>query len=618
MLAPSPEGSVSDADRRARHDLIEERFFIIQAGDVLRRARELEPRARYESLAKWVLPDAAHAIFRMQGDFTPTNPAGPGDTDPQETIPAGKSRVLIGGKIVAPALALVDAAAAASKLDELAERVKNLETKDDFARRSQLALLVLIGIARNDDAAAVASLSALKPLLEKLSLDGPEWTRWPELIATARAIHRPTLREQALALLDVMTDQTQKKSPRGQWDHHVRNIRARGRLLASGGGNTPFGDDLHGAPWAGVTHFRAETRGFGEPIPAWTLRDGQFTHQPGHAHDILYFGVPLQGDFQFECELTLPKVGEIQAGYGGLAIAPTADLKRLQRMHYGRTLGESALNLPADETSGWYPYKMVVHGGTMTSFINGRPVLTDSIHSETDPWISFFCSVPFEGSARAIRISGHPTIPDRLNLSAGSDLTGWIAEEYVETVAGDNPDWSKRGAEIIGRRKDEFPGSKQESLLRYNRPMLEDGEISYEFFHEPDKSMTHPAVDRLAFLIEPDGVKLHRLTDAQYERGGLAAGNAAIESDCRRGPASLPLKVREWNKMAVSLAGDRISLRLNGELIYERTLEPTNQRGFGLFHFADETEARVRSVSYEGAWPKSLPASVVGPSSPPR
>ena len=60
----------------------------------------------------------------------------------------------------------------------------------------------------------------------------------------------------------------------------------------------------------------------------------------------------------------------------------------------------------------------------------------------------------------------------------------------------------------------------------------------------------------------------------------------------------------------LELAGDKVTLELNGQAIYERTLEPTNQRYFGLFHYADETQVRVRNVSYQGRWPRRLPESV--------
>ena len=37
--------------------------------------------------------------------------------------------------------------------------------------------------------------------------------------------------------------------------------------------------------------------------------------------------------------------------------------------------------------------------------------------------------------------------------------------------------------------------------------------IEYEFFYDPDKAMVHPMLDRFTFLLEPEGVKLHWLTD---------------------------------------------------------------------------------------------------------
>ena len=34
------------------------------------------------------------------------------------------------------------------------------------------------------------------------------------------------------------------------------------------------------------------TRGTGEPIPQWTVRDGQLTHYPGHDNDLMYLARP--------------------------------------------------------------------------------------------------------------------------------------------------------------------------------------------------------------------------------------------------------------------------------------------------------------------------------------
>ena len=173
-----------------------------------------------------------------------------------------------------------------------------------------------------------------------------------------------------------------------------------------------------------------------------------------------------------------------------------------------------------------------------------------------------------------------------------------------EATADPDPAWQKPGDAIFGRKLKDAAGSKQESLLQYHRPMLEDGEVSYEFFHDPGKAAVHPALDRLAFLIEPGGVKLHRLTDGPADRTGLAPDNLADEPRNRRGPADLPIKPGAWNRMALAVLGDKVTLRLNDVLIDERPIEPTNQRTFGLFHYADEAEARVRNVTYRGSWSK--------------
>ena len=190
------------------------------------------------------------------------------------------------------------------------------------------------------------------------------------------------------------------------------------------------------------------------------------------------------------------------------------------------------------------------------------------------------------------------------------DLTGWLADDYNESTTGDNAEWDKRGEEITGRLAEELSLGKQESLLKYHRPLLEDGQIAYEFYYDPGTAMVHPALDRVAFLIDSDGIKIHQLTDGAHERTGLAPENVQDEPENHRGPPSIPLKPQAWNRLVLSLTGDRVSLELNGQPIYERSIESTNQRSFGLFHYAGETQVRVRNVTYQGNWPRSLPANL--------
>ena len=112
-------------------------------------------------------------------------------------------------------------------------------------------------------------------------------------------------------------------------------------------------------------------------------------------------------------------------------------------------------------------------------------------------------------------------------------------------------------------------------------------------------------LDRLVFVLEPDGVKLHWLTDGPQEKSGVKVDNATDEPTCRRGPAKLPLKEKAWNTVRLAVVGDTVKVALNGTEVYERAVEATNQRFFGLFHYTDRTEARVRSMTYAGDWPKT-------------
>ena len=626
LLALDAASPQTDSIRRARHAVIGESLFAFKAGEIVEKAEKLPPGERYTVLADWVLPTSDHPVWRLEGEFTPTFP-------PPSAVKNGGAgarrgvRLQSGGELRAPAIELVETAKAIGKLDELVNRIDGIKRETDSGRvaneRGKVSLQALVQIARGDDSQAAKAIETIQKLLDQRPFDQPEWTRWPELVLATRAIERPSLRTPAQTLLETMAGLFDKKpgnpdEPRaatGLWEQRIDHLRARATVLAQAEKGGPvaalaFGTDPGDTPWARVTPTQAESRGRGEPIPHWSHRDGELTHYPGHVRDLLYLNVPLRGEFQLDCELTSSPRREIQVVYGGLAVAPKADLKHLERSQFGRPLSEIAINPPLDKLAEWYPYRVVVKGGRTTSFINGRKVIETPVATDVDPWLALVCLGSHTGAARKVTISGNPTFPAKLNLSSLPELAGFTVEDYAETTTGENPDWDKRGDEIVGRSIEGAAGSKQESLLRYHRPMVEDGRIAYEFYYEPGKVMVHPALDRLAFLLEPEGVKIHVLTDGAYERNGLAGGNTRDEPENRRGPASVPLKPNAWNSLVLSLAGDKATLELNGQAIYERSLEPTNQRTFGLFHFADETQVRVRSISYQGHWPRRLPESI--------
>jgi hypothetical protein len=144
-------------------------------------------------------------------------------------------------------------------------------------------------------------------------------------------------------------------------------------------------------------------------------------------------------------------------------------------------------------------------------------------------------------------------------------------------------------------------------LLRYQRPLVEDGSIEYEFFYDPDAFETHPALDRLSFILHPTGVREHWIGDGRYDRTDLEPHNQIDVPACRRGPAELPLVAGAWNQLRLSLRSATVTIELNGQVVYERNLEPTNQRTVGLFHFLGNSAVRVRNAAMRGDWPKAVP-----------
>ena len=120
--------------------------------------------------------------------------------------------------------------------------------------------------------------------------------------------------------------------------------------------------------------------------------------------------------------------------------------------------------------------------------------------------------------------------------------------------------------------------------------------------------MVHPALGRLAFLLEPAGVRLHWMTDGpDADVTGLPAGNVVDEPSSRRGPTPLPLKAGDWNQLKLSLVGRSVELELNGVKVFERDLEPANDRVFSFYHDKDRFAARIRDVVLQGDWPEAAP-----------
>jgi hypothetical protein len=295
----------------------------------------------------------------------------------------------------------------------------------------------------------------------------------------------------------------------------------------------------------------------------------------------------------------------------GQILGLCADEKGINSGTFQRGTRVMEIDPPMGVFDEWVRYRAVFRDGVFTAFLDGRMVHTAALSEHYDPWVAVQGWLQNSARLRDFRITGKPEVPDSVLLSASPELTGWLSYHHdrIKNVA--NADWRweedpETGGQIVGRRNNELTDMFAESLLRYQRPLIEDGSVEYDFTYEPGETEAHPALDRLAFLLTPNGVRVHWITDARFDRTNVSPGNAFDEPENRRGPTRLPLRSGDWNHIKLAIVGRMATVELNGQLVFERELEAINRRTFGLFRYA-ETELRVRNVVIRGDWPKAVP-----------
>lgn len=590
---------------------------------VHRRAAQMSVEERYEYLSNWVLPNDDHATLRLEIDFTPTNPPPqakdihPVDSDRLERASeSGGSRIQLGGHLVSPAIDLIEAAKQLGRLDEVRERIEEASSDSDVQQRNRLALLAVVDLTRENVAAALPSIEELqaRDAANKAKAFVP---RWPETLAIWQGIRHPESRDVSSYLLYDILQRDVRDPSNGSgleaWEHQLAALQ--GRLEHSPSqtedrhASVPNTSPTSLIDWAPVSRATARSRGQGQPVPHWQPAGGGVEKVAGHSEDYLYYRVPLRGNFEVECDVAAFGWRDTQLSVAGTWVTPDYDMHSYSVGNFRQQLRTDPLDPPMSKVDQWIRYRAVIRDGRYTTWCNGRQLHQQPVDPNHDPWIAVRSLWITAGAVKEVRITGNPLVPDEISLSSSPELTGWHSY-YDESIGEPNADWRHDAGDdnIVGRRHPELQGSGLESLLHFHRPMLEDGTIEYDFFYREGQSHTHPALDRLVFLIEPSGVRLHWATDGAFDRTGADPLNVVDEPENRRGPDKLPLQPNAWNHLRLALAGDTVDLILNGTIIYHHELKPTNQRTFGLFHYSDRTEARVRNIVWRGDWPRELPA----------
>ena len=586
-------------------ELFDEEILAENVFAVRHREFALPEGERYEYLANWVLPSATHSTIRMSGAFTPTDPA---PIVPPEYLDATGS----GGTLVSPAFDLLDLAKTLGRLEELRDRVATIpEPTSESQQQAHAAIRILLALELNDESTIQSDVKKLQHLVTSMI---PKSTadQWPETLVAYRSVTRFPQSSACDIVADLIALRQQQGIPResAEWHSHIFSLagRLKTQQISGTGMATESTDVLKN--WIPVVRTRWIREAAGVAQASWRWREDECNHVTGRDEDYLFYRSPLTGDF--DVDLDLQTYGTTQFLAGGMLFGPRPSPAEFETGDVRRGgLVLKPMDPPFNKFDAYVRCRASFRNGMRSIFINGRLATTDKLPEHHDPWIGVRSWVRADGRFRNVRISGEPVIPEVVALSESPDMTGWYSH-LDDSVGGEHAYWNavrnaSQPTEIVGRILDWHYGATSERLLRYIRPLAEDGSIEYDFFYEPGKAITHPALDRLAMLIAPNGVRVHWVTDDNSERTGLLPDNESSEPENRRGPSKLPLISGDWNHMKVAVTGDMVTLELNGQAIYERRLESTNQRKFGLFNYADQGDARVRNVVMRGDWPKTLP-----------
>lgn len=613
MLAnASSQDLRSAADRQAVGAIFDDVYIADAALEIHQRAAAMPIEERFQYLANWVLSGIDHDTIRVALDFAPTDPVQQNVSEPR-----AQSRVQTGADQVSPAIDLVATAKQLGRLDELHKHLADTDVQGDEQKRCRLALLAIVNIARDKPTVAQKNLEQLS----RLVLAGSHTRfsqRWPETLAIWNAVQSAATRDAVSDMLHhIFLKQVRPgiRSGSEAWRLQMAAlIGTQGNLAfdSVNGERVSFTSDSPLTLWQPASRSTALTRGQGYPVARWRLSSARIDSLGSHGVDYLYFGIPLRGNFEIECDVSGPGWPDSNMFVAGLWVHLSHKFNACRIGDHREELSSPTIKPRLSKNRIWLRYRAIVRDGVLSVSFNGRKVHQQSLTDNYDPWVAIRSTFHNHGAVRNLRITGDPQIPDELQLSTSPNLSEWVPY-FGDSIGGRGSQWcqtgnASNGGIITGRFTPQIPeGSGQESLLQYHRPMLEDGTIEYDFYYRADEIQAHPALDCLAFMLKPDGVHLHSITDGAYDRTGLDPQNIQVRANERRGPDQLPLNADAWNHMKVSLSGNTLFLNLNGQIVYEHILSPSNQRTFGLFYYADQAEARIRNVIWRGDWPRTLP-----------
>ena len=605
------------------------------AGGLYRTLRQLDEGEQYDLLHKWTMPTESRKTVRLLTTVVP-QVAPPkafarliGERPRDETFVVSSIGDIQG--LFCSGWTLVKAADEIGRLTRLVTELEKLAA-DKVPNADSLLLLAQLADSRSDAATLKTALEQRAQRLsdsvvgEAIAGEATAIIDPSDIAVAAAASTVKSLRPISESMFKSLVEQTLSGAAT-RLRSFLRLSHATAVQLARGQSGAQAIRQNRLKYWVPTSGATSALHRRGTTDANWLVHEDHILHLAGSRNDVLFFRYPLTGDFEFRCESQ--EGGRITTDgglvYGGLQFQALGRTNQLTI--WDADIAHSVVK----------PCPFVRHEARPTfnrmsiRSTADKAILTANMHpmwfdpastAGQSPWVGLRSFEERRPMFRNLAITGKPVIPREVRMSDGNDLRGWQSQFYGEpqppfaaiatsSIVTTRVNWFLADGVITAPKVEAGNGVNPQSLLHYQRPLLDGESISYEFEYKPDEILVHPTLGQMAFLIEPGGVQVHWMTSGGFEWTGLPADNKLLEPLSRRGPRPLPLKDGDWNAVTLSRAVGKVTLTLNDEVIYQRPVDFGGNHSFGFYRDRTQTAAKIRNVVMTGDWPETLPADVL-------
>lgn len=569
----------------------------VQFGNLLSRIFDQPAPERYEVLKNWSLPNEERKSVRYYVGTTPRKQA--------PALFVQRARIPL-YTVVNTMIVLADAAKEAGKLDELMAIANRLaDEKVENAALLQILVHLSQGKGKQIEPALKAySDSAVARLTKKTPANsGGREMRPSEYLMLKYCLRDPAMFWFVDRLMGPMLTA----------GHDSRNYEYLGRLsdledqlTASRAGESQAFANAWPARWQSIM-----------PYSHWLAQDGCVMNRHNVWNGFMLFDTPLAGTFEFSVDCYQGPEVAGQVGYGGVVFE--ANHSGPNSIVWGLGYRDRiSQRLAPTRAESYNSVTVQVSPTSVRCLTNGQLFFEDKDPAPTSPWLMLVGPAGVRSIYRNFKLAGKPEPLKEVHLTSGNHFEGWILNFYeyknvpLRLLSSTRQmglgvfDWEVKDGELLGRKKEQALGQTTPSALQYFRPLRPGEMIRYEFYYEPGQTHVSPCLDQMAFLLEPDGVRLHWVVDQMFgDWSGLTLDNAVDSPPGRKGD-KVPLKAGTWNAVSFETSAKTLKLTVNGQVVYEGEIPEELGRRFGLFHYQDQTAARVRNVILTGPWKKTI------------